>query len=148
MRVTLRVEGLAEARRQLRDLGRSVDRRATLRALTAGGEVIAERARSLVPVESGQLRDSIAVGTELRHFGPVARGGVIGQAGIPVSGSGINVYVGPSSPDGFYGHMVEFGTIFAAARPFMRPALDRSLSEAEAAIARVLIEEIERAARR
>lgn len=36
---------------------------------------------------------------------------------------------GPNRPDGYYAHMVEFGTSQSAARPFMRPAAMAAQSE-------------------
>lgn len=74
-------------------------------------EPIAEEARRLVPVDSGDLRDSIAISNTL------ADGGANGRA----------VYVGPvRAGDGknvFYAHFIEFGTIKMRAYPFLAPAV-------------------------
>ena len=74
-------------------------------------EPIAEEARRLVPVESGDLRDSIAVSTEVAGYGAASR----------------TVYVGPlragGSSDVFYAHFIEFGTATQRAQPFLAPAV-------------------------
>jgi len=76
--------------------------------LARAGEIVAVKARQKVPVLSGKLRDSIRV----------AR-----LQGDPKQN--IRVYAGSRQRGGaFYAHMVEFGTVKMAAKPFLRPALN------------------------
>jgi len=76
------------------------------------GELVAARARGLVPVDSGKLKDSIRV-TRLK--------------GDPKQN--IRVYAGNRNKGGaFYAHMVEYGTVKMKAKPFLRPALNESKS--------------------
>jgi len=134
MKLRMRIEGERELRRKLDRLAKGPRQAAVEQALRAGAEIIAERARANVAVRSGQLRDSIDVGTNLKHFGPVFADGMVGLGSGRVEGRGVAVYVGPTAPDGFYGHMVEFGTINAPAHPFMRPAFETSRAAAQQAI--------------
>lgn len=74
-------------------------------------EPVAEEARRLVPVESGDLRDTIGVSNELadsRTDGKVVYVGVLR--------AGDNRHV-------FYAHFIEFGTVTQRAQPFLAPAL-------------------------
>ena len=73
-------------------------------------EQIADRARGMVPVDSGLLKSSIRV----RRLKGDPYLDVRVYAGYRVQGGG-----GP-----FYAHMIEFGTKKLSKRPFLRPALD------------------------
>lgn len=98
-----------------------------LAAAFAGAEIVADEARRLVPVLSGNLRDSIIVSAR-----PI--GGSAGAATVALGGGITVVFVGPStseSADGFYGHMIEFGTFKAAAHPFMTPAIENKRGAAQ-----------------
>ena len=93
--------------------------RASMDRLQAAGEIVAAHARTLVPVDTGALRDSIRV---TRLIGDPKRN--------------IRVYAGNRVQGGsrkrgaergaFYAHMVEHGTVKMPARPFLRPALNAS----------------------
>jgi HK97 gp10 family phage protein len=84
-------------------------------ATKAAAEVIAQRAKDRVPVESGELRDAIHVVDEDEGHSVVA-----------------------GDTDAFYGHMVEFGTTHTAARPFLIPAAEETRPEVEAAASAAL----------
>lgn len=82
------------------------------RALEAGAEPVAARARDLVRRRSGQLRDSIGVGTQLSPR----------QASISPKEGRVEVYAGPGAlPQAI---TEEFGTAHEAPHPYMRPAWD------------------------
>lgn len=165
MKVRLRVEGVKDLDNALKSLSRATQKRVLVRALTKGGELIAEEARALVPVRTGNLRDSIEVSTKLNDR----------QDRVTTKESRAEVYVGPRSgggdPDGYYGHMVEFGTSAGAKggrnaagrkvyrthpgnppQPFLRPAFDAKEQQALGAIADELrsavFKSIDRRARR
>lgn len=110
------------------------------RALRAGGEIIADEARRLVPIDSGELRESIQVGGD----GLNSSRQEVRQGRAVIS---VGPRQGPGYPDGFYAHMVEFGTVKMAAEPFMRPAVDNTRDEVDEAIADVLAGEIVKQAR-
>jgi HK97 gp10 family phage protein len=123
----LEVKGGKALERALLRLPKELDRaRVTTNALAAGGRVIRDEAKLAVPVETGELRDSIVVRR------------VRGQAG--------HVVVGFLKPTSRRAHLTEFGTSTASARPFMRPALDVSGRAAINEIARALRKGIDRVA--
>jgi HK97 gp10 family phage protein len=73
-------------------------------------EPVAEEARRLAPVDSGQYRDSIVVSTRL--------------AGEPERGRGGAVFVGPLFSNVFYAWYLEFGTVNMRAQPVLIPAVE------------------------
>jgi HK97 gp10 family phage protein len=132
----LHVSGLSELDKLLKELPAKVERNILRGAMRAGAKVFEGRAKQLVPVRSGQLRDSIKVSTRSKR----------GRVSATVRAGGKKA---------FYAHMVEFGTarhfikprkrkslFFAglarevvdhpgsAPKPFMRPALDGGQAEA------------------
>lgn len=141
MKMTIRVEGMQDIIERIRQIAQTTRRDVVVSALEAGGEVIAEEARRLVPVQTGNLRDSIGVATGGLNFSAVS-----------LSKGNISVQIGPrQGPDephnGFYGHMIEFGTYRIAPQPFMRPAFDRVSGEAAEVVAEHLGAEFEKLAR-
>lgn len=93
-------------------------------AVKAGSELIAARAREIVPVleqptpdrEPGALRDSIAV----RRAGPAA------------------YRVGAGSSEAFYARFVELGTEAMEAEPFLIPAAEGEQEQLVAGVAAAL----------
>lgn len=86
--------------------------------LEVAGEQIASRARQIVPVASGKLKDTIRV---------------VRLKGDPKQN--IRVYAGNRIKGGaFYAHMVEFGTVKMSAKPFLRPALNEIKGKIESII--------------
>jgi HK97 gp10 family phage protein len=96
--------GLDKALQQLS----SIENLDFVRAEVKGVEIIADEARRLVPVDTGELQDSIEV---------------------IVEGNTVSLVAGTD-----HALPVEFGTIKMAAQPYMRPALDTKESEALQAI--------------
>lgn len=126
MRNSVQIDGFEKLDRKMRKLADAATARVKQRALDAGGEIIAGEARALVPVDSGQLRESIAVGERAVGFAASR------------SGDDLAVFVGPHSRDGFYGQFLEFGTVNMAARPWLRPAYDNSEGEVRSVMADIL----------
>lgn len=130
-RYTFRAEGFDRLDRQLDRIAKptTAQKRAALRL---GAEIVADEMRRLAPVKSGNLRDSIAV----KIVGMEA-------AQRQVNVRATTVLIGPQQDgkhDPFYAFMVEFGTVKAAAHPFMRPAWDAKQAEASAAVIASLTE--------
>lgn len=71
-------------------------------AVGASTFAVAQRARALVPVDTGTLRSSIEASRVVS--------GLVGRVGV--------------SKDAYYWRFVEFGTVRQAARPFFRPAAE------------------------
>ena len=132
----LHVSGLSELDKLLKELPAKIEGNIMRGAMRAGAKVFADRAKQMVPVKSGQLRDSIKVSTRSKR----------GRVSATVRAGGKKA---------FYAHMVEFGTarhlikprkrksLFfagiarevvdhpgASPKPFMRPALDGGQVEA------------------
>lgn len=76
-------------------------------AVNASVFSVAQRARALVPVRSGQLRSQIEASRVV---------------------TGLTGGVGIVSKAGFYWRFVEFGTVNMAAQPFFRPAAEAESS--------------------
>ena len=73
-------------------------------------EPIAEEARRLVPIDSGDLRNTIGISNQLADFRSDGRAGYVG-----VLRAGSNRHV-------FYAHFIEFGTVTQRAQPGLAPA--------------------------
>lgn len=127
MRISATVKGLDKVLDKLDAIDNAHKTKALRDGLGHGGAVAVDEARSIVPVETGDLRDSLHVGgytsltpgyREVKRFGELAK----------PSGSGRNVTVllGSTLP---YAHLVERGTSKVAARPYIRKALDRKNGE-------------------
>jgi HK97 gp10 family phage protein len=114
MSAKVRIEGLKEVQTALRALPNSTAKGIMRRILKKRGEPIAQAARDKVPVDQGDLKDSITVSTKLsktqkkKHRKP--------------DKNDVEVYIGP----GVYpsAHLQEFGSRIHGAKPFMRPAWD------------------------
>lgn len=128
--------GFAAMDRKLVAIRDAVSPEARHRSLLAGAEIVQVEAKRLVPVLTGNLRDSIII-----SFDGGLNGAAVSQRRFFSS-----VYIGPSKQDGFYGHMVEFGTFNMAAHPFMRPALDNTRDEVRRAMGHSLWVDIKKAA--
>lgn len=141
MRTNIRVDGLKELEAALAELpkstGRAVLRRIGIRSLAP---VIAT-AKTLVPVDEGDLRDSLRVTTKLSkrqrrlHARAVAEGK-----------SSVELFAGAAALP--HAHLVEFGTANMAPRPFLRPAWDQKRHEVLQLIKNELGDEITKAAAR
>lgn len=130
MGTRVEMRGFDELERKLAKLATSLPEARQQKILSDAGEIVAEEARMLAPVRFGNLRDSIAVSTEVL-------GGAFKMDGGLSLGS-LQVLIGPSkggNPDGFYGHFVEFGTVSMPAQPFMRPAFDHTEGQLRSRIA-------------
>lgn len=148
----LHVSGLSELDRLLKELPAKIEGNIMRGAVRAGAKVMETRAKELVPVDDGDLRDSIKVSAKSKR----------GQVSATVRAGGKKA---------FYAHMVEFGTarhlikpkkrkslFFAglasevvdhpgsSAKPFMRPALDNNQREAVDAAASYIRQRLEKEA--
>lgn len=130
--ITTRIEGAAEMERLLKELGPEVANKVGRQAVRAGARAIAEEAKRLVPVDTGALRDSIVVKT-------------LGE-GEGFREAKVQAVIGFEKPASRRAHLTEFGTARAAARPFLRPAMDSKAGEALDEMGRVLAKGITREA--
>ncbi|MDC8446455.1 MAG: HK97 gp10 family phage protein [Nitrosomonas sp.] len=141
MATEVKIDGLVDLHKLLQELPAKIEGNVLRGGVRAGTKVFLDRAKSLVPVNSGKLRDSIKIRTRSRK-------GVVSASLVAGGGKA------------FYGHMVEFGTaqhfikpknrksLFfagllrevvdhpgAQSKPFMRPAFDGGSTEAVNAMA-------------
>ena len=84
-------------------------------ATGAGAELIAERAKQRVPVNTGALRDAIHVEPDDGGFAVIA-----------------------GDTEAFYGHIIEHGGVRQPAHPFLIPAAEESREEVISLVAAAL----------
>ena len=148
---TVRIEGLAELNRALRELPQRIANRGLRTAVYAGAKVIRDEARHRAPKAAqslgikqppvGTLKRSVI----MKHIRELSGGGrqtfyVLVRQGKKYRNQGKR---GNLSQDAWYWRFVEFGTRKMAARPFLRPALESRRREAVEAIKGRLAQRIE-----
>ena len=134
---TVKVEGLADLERALRELPQANAKAVLRRTMKQAGEPVAKTARALVPKEHGYLAESIDVSPKLSSR----------QATMNNKQSPVEMYIGPGTDPA--GHLQEFGTGPGHhAQPFLRPAWDQHQTEVLDTIANLTWIEIEKTAAR
>jgi HK97 gp10 family phage protein len=138
MVIRVHVEGLAELETALRRLPDATAKNVLRRVGRKRLAPVAERARELVPVGQGELRDSIAVSTRLtrRQRGKHTKDGV----------DDVEVFAGAGPHP--QAHLQEFGTEHHGPQSFMRPAWDAEKDGVLAGIKADLVDEIGKAVKR
>ncbi|KVO88532.1 HK97-gp10 family putative phage morphogenesis protein [Burkholderia ubonensis] len=122
---SVQVLGLADLRADFEKLAKAQSTKALRLATVAGAKVIRDAARARAPKRSGKLRRNI-VSAALRQKDAPG----LATAGVRVRSKG----KGDSPTNAFYWRFVELGAQHMKAEPFMRPAFDASLAQAEGAI--------------
>lgn len=138
MSVTVKVEGLNELQKALRQLPDSTAKGVARRVLKKAGEPVAQTARQLVPVKEGHLRDSIGVSTKLSKTQR--------RKHRKIGKDDIEMFIGAGPLP--QAHHQEFGTKDHPAQPFMRPAWDKNKRAVLEGIKGDLWEEIRKTAER
>jgi HK97 gp10 family phage protein len=138
MVIKVHVEGLAEVQTALRQLPDATAKNVLRRVGRKRLAPVAERARELVPVGQGELRDSIAVSTRLTRR----------QRGKHRKDAPDDVEVFAGAGPHPQAHLQEFGAEHHGPQPFMRPAWDAEKDGVLAGIKQGLWDEIEKAATR
>jgi HK97 gp10 family phage protein len=114
---TVKTDGFKALEANLRRLGSVPAKKIGNKALKKAGQVIADYAKVLVPVDTGKLEDSIMVVQERPQGQGEVRGSIGFRRGKPSMAR--------------RGMLVEFGTSKSPTQPFIRPAID---ARGEAAI--------------
>lgn len=123
MKMKIRIEGTDEIARNLRAIGEALRQDTLVPIMERRLEPMAEDMRANAPRRSGELADSITVGTELSPA----------QAAINDPIAEIEVYAGPGPlPQAI---QEEFGNIHQSPRPYIRPAFDARVDAALKGIA-------------
>lgn len=140
--MTVELSGFRELEHALNQLPKSTGKSVLRRVAKGALEPMAERARSLAPVESGGLRDSIQVSE--RRTRRAARQNRFDR------NTGIEISMGPVSGGGVlnYATFIEFGNGDLRAQPYMRPAWDGGKNNSLEYVQANLGREIAQAARR
>jgi HK97 gp10 family phage protein len=142
MRERVKVEGLRELDKALGELPKATARNVLKRVGIKALAPVASDASALAPVDTGNLKRSVAVGTKLTK-----RQQSIHRRAVRNDKSFAEVFagVGKSLPQG---HLREFGGDNAAPAPFMRPAWDKNRMGVLESIKKDLWAEISNAAAR
>lgn len=101
-------------------------------ALVKGAEEIASAARTLAPVDTGALKESIAVTGPGETLPPYSQPG--GRRALQENEAAVTV----GSADVRYPHLVEYGTAEAPAQPFFWPAFRSTRKRAAARVKRAI----------
>lgn len=157
LEMSARVVGVQEIIDRIGSLQGEVTQQALRRSLAAGARVLRDEARRLVPVRTGSLKRSIVSGTTTIKVGstrvPIARVTIARKSFAARASSRGTHRLAQGATGGRiqprkYAHLVEFGTVSAPPRSFMRRAADTKRSQALAVVERVMGEEVAKAARR
>lgn len=111
--VKFEVHGLREIDALLKELGPAVANRVARSALNRSATPVVQRARELVPVDTGELRKSISKRLRRHRQGSSTQ----------------TILIGVEKPVSRRVHFVEFGTRFQPAQSFLRSSLDESVGE-------------------
>ncbi|KFL51660.1 hypothetical protein JM78_24945 [Burkholderia pyrrocinia] len=122
---SVQILGLADLRADFEKLAKAQSTKALRRATVAGAKVIRDEARARAPKKTGKLRRNI-VSAALRQKDAPG----LATAGVRVRSKG----KADSTTNAYYWRFVELGTQHMKAEPFMRPAFDASIAQAEGAI--------------
>lgn len=141
-----KIDGLSDVMKSLEGLKASVGRRILRKAITDATRPILKDAKSKCPRETGLLRKSLGRKTKVYRKSGVVVGIVGPRTGFKQmvtikdrrTGKTVEVLRNPTK----YAHLVEYGTLKAAAKPFLRPAWTGNKSRAAELIATRVREEI------
>lgn len=130
-----KVRGLESVMAQLRSVGVELGAQALAGAARASFKRVQDTAKELVPKDSGDLAEAIAI----RVVKPKAGANVVsvGLVVLAKTGRGKQATVAAAAfgeaqskrlPPARRWHFIELGTSHSAPKPYMRPALDRNAS--------------------
>lgn len=129
---SFKIEGLREIDRALGELGKTTGRNVMRRVAVARLQPMAEEMRRLVPVDAGDLKDSITVTTKNPRRNRKQ--------------SEVEAHAGPGRHP--QGHLREFGGDGSPPQPFVRPSWDGGKDALLEGIGKDLWAEVEKAAQR
>lgn len=118
MKTSMQMTGLRELGVAMKELDSRVQKRIARSATAAGARVIANEAKKLVPVDTGNLKKNIRTANLKPN-----------QPGLQETAVGVRVK-GKKDDSAYYFRFLEFGTAHMAPRPFLRPAFETKKQEA------------------
>jgi HK97 gp10 family phage protein len=141
----LKFEGAKELDEALQELEGAAAVKVVRDSLLESVDPVIQSAKGRVPVDRGDLQQSISAGTRLTKRQRALHQPI-------VSRKGVEVHVGPGISTNRRGvrhsHLVEFGTYKMAPRPFMRPAWLSNLEAVFNGLAQAMTRNLEAAAKR
>jgi HK97 gp10 family phage protein len=140
------IAGIPEVQKAFRELPNTLAKKVIRQALRAGMKVIKNEAVKLAPKKSRKSKKT----KNLKRTGALRKAIKVRAVVRKRNVIGIDLKVGDGDFLGktFYAAFVEFGTSRMPAHPFMRPAFESKKSEASAIIKQLILEGIEREAKK
>lgn len=140
--MNVHIDGLDELLKKLDDLDNIEADKAFQEGLVDGALIVVEEAKRLVPVRTGDLRDSLHVGGFADRTPGYRKIGAYGELKKPIGkGKSYGVLAGSTLP---YAHLVEKGSTHSRPQPFLRPAADTKQQEIVEAVGDAIQEVIDR----
>lgn len=133
-RSSVRLEGFGELQAQLTALQNCASPDEIEEIELEGAEIMADKVREKVPVRTGLLKRNVITKILRRYAWNRAAPAIVAMNEHPQLGAP-------------HAHLIEFGTVKMAARPFFRPGVIESQDAAIARIQERIAEKIEQAAR-
>lgn len=121
--------GWNELEETLKSLPNNLARNVLRGGVRAAAKAYLQDVKELVPVGDGDLRDSLIIRED------------------KMTADSVTYAVG-TTKKGFYGHMVEFGTVRMRAKPFMRPPFDENHGKYIAIMGEAMAKSLARQAKR
>lgn len=130
--ISLQVKGLDALHAQLRELGAELGLKTLAAAARKAFKPVLDDAKAMVPVDSGELRDSLKLSVVKPKGGDltvvvgirIGKGTGAKQARLAAAAFGEGQSRG--LPPAARWHFIELGTAELAPHPFLRPALDHN----------------------
>lgn len=142
-------DGFLQVDKALSQLSETMQEKVFVGATRAAAKVIAEDAKANVPVDTGLLKKSIGVAKAKKKDTPdgVVKFYVVPKSKVRFTAKGTANGVGvkvKTTTQAWYAHMVEFGTVNMAARPFLRPAYANSATKSVKAFQQYALKRVEK----
>jgi HK97 gp10 family phage protein len=156
---TVKLTGFKDLEAALGRLTKATARNVMRRALTEAAEPMARAARQNAPRDDDQLYESIEISAQVKGEAGAAAYGTAMHSGASKSqavaamkdarsgNSFVQLYLGPTT-QAPHAHWQEFGTIYHAPSPYLRPAFDEQAQPTVDRLKVSLMDEIEKAAAR
>jgi HK97 gp10 family phage protein len=142
-------DGFLEVQKALSKLAPTIQEKVVVGATRAAAKVVADEAKSRVPVDTGLLKKSIGVAKAKKKDTPkdVVKFYVVPKSKIKfttkgtMDGKAVKVKTNTSA---FHAHFIEFGTEKMAARPFLRPAMESTRTEVVTAFQKYALKRVDK----
>lgn len=154
MGFSIKVEGLQELDKRLREFGPKIAANGLRSASLAGAKVFLNAAKETVPVRTGTLRANLVTKRRRTAQNVATYAVVVKQITLKHADTRLNRRlrrVGrkyKADGPGFYAKFLEFGSSKMSAKPFLRPAFLSNTEQAIAAVKSGLERAVARAAKR